>query len=507
MAEAPRAGERVEILELRDAWLLDPVSGREGPGSLRVEGGRIVSVAWGTEAIHGAGQAAGGGAPPADAGAMRGQRPRVLVAPALVDIHVHFRQPGREDAETVATGMAAAAHGGFGTVCTMANTTPAIDTAGLISDALALARAAGSPVRIFPYGATTAGPGQTLSLMGEMADAGAAGFSDDGSPVADASLFRNALAYAGALGRMLVEHAEEPSLTKGAEANEGLVATILGLKGWPAAGEETAVARDLAILAEVATANPASATPHLHLTHLSTAGSIELVRRAKAAGLPVTCDVTPHHLALHEGWVAGDRRFAWEAAASPWTGGRADAGPYDQSTRVNPPLRTPADALALWQGLADGTVDAIATDHAPHTQVDKLVEFGDAANGISGIDTALSVVLAGVEAGLLPLAEAIRALTTGPQRVLGAAVAGGPYRRTREPLVPGLVEGAVASLVVVDTADSWRVLPETLRSKGKNSPLIGRDLRGRVLATVVDGRFAFLDTAAGAERPSIPAVA
>jgi dihydroorotase len=505
VAEAPRAGERVEILELRDAWLLDPASGREGPGSLRVEGGRIVSVVWGSGAAAGAGLAEHGGAE--GTGAAPAQRPRVLVAPALVDIHVHFRQPGREDAETVATGLAAAAHGGFGTVCTMANTTPAIDTAGLVADALALARAAGSPVRTFPYGAITAGrAGQTLSQMGEMTDAGAAGFSDDGSPVADASLFRNALAYAGALGRMLVEHAEEPSLTKGTEANEGLVATILGLKGWPAAGEESAVARDLAILAEVAAANPASATPHLHLTHLSTAGSIELVRRAKAAGLPVTCDVTPHHLALHEGWVAGDRRFAWEAADSPWTGGRADAAPYDQSTRVNPPLRTPADALALWQGLADGTVDAIATDHAPHTQVDKLVEFGDAANGISGIDTALSVVLAGVEAGLLPLADAIRALTTGPQRVLGAAVVGGPYRRARDPLVPGLVEGALASLVVVDTADSWHVSPETIRSKGKNSPLVGRDLRGRVLATVVDGRFAFLDTDAAAEQPSFPAV-
>ena len=499
MPETPRPGERVELLEIEDAWLVDPASGHEGRGSLRVEDGRIVALEWaerepgGRAARRGHGSATD--APGPASGAPAPDRPSVLVTPALVDIHVHLRQPGREDAETVASGLAAAAHGGFGAVCAMANTTPAIDSAGLVEDELATARASGSPVRLLSYGAVTAGRrGETLAPMGEMADAGAVGFSDDGSPVADASLFRNALAYAGALGRMLVEHPEEPSLTKGAEANEGLVATILGLKGWPAAGEESAVARDLAILAEVVGSNPASAAPHLHLTHLSTAGSVELVRQAKAAGLPVTCDVTPHHLALHDGWVAGDRRFAWEAAASPWTRGRADAPPYDQSTRVNPPLRTPADALALWRGLADGTVDAIATDHAPHTQVDKLVEYGDAANGISGIETALSVVLAGVEAGLLPLTGAIRALTTGPVRVLGSAAAGAAgRRRAHEPFVPGLVEGAVANLLVVDTAEGWDVTRESLRSKGKNSPLLGRRLGGRVLATVVEGRFAYAD--------------
>ncbi len=500
MAEETRPGARVELLELEDAWLVDPVAGREGRGSLRVEGGQLVAVEWAPEE-PGSG-ARGRGSATAD-------RPSVIVAPALVDIHVHFRQPGREDAETIASGLAAAAHGGFGLVCAMANTTPAIDTAGLVEEEIGLARASGSPVRFLPYGAVTAGRrGETLAAMGEMADAGVAGFSDDGSPVADASLFRNALAYAGALGRMLVEHAEEPGLTKGAEANEGLVATILGLKGWPAAGEESAVARDLAILADVVAANPAGAAPHLHLTHLSTAGSVELVRRAKAAGLPVTCDVTPHHLALHDGWVAGDRRFAWDAAGSPWTGaqlpGAPFAAPYDQSTRVNPPLRTPADALALWHGLADGTVDAIATDHAPHTQVDKLVEYGDAVNGISGIETACSLVLAGVEAGLLPLMDAIRALTTGPARVLGAAAFGGPGRRASGPLVRGLETGAPASLVVVDTADAWEVSAASLRSKGRNSPLLGRRLRGRVLATIVDGRFAYADLEPALEDP-VPA--
>jgi dihydroorotase len=478
VAEEPRIGARVELLEIDDAWLVDPVAGREGRGSLRVEGGRIAAVEW---ARGGRGAAAQGG---------------IVVAPALVDLHAHLREPGREDAETVASGLAAAAHGGFGVVCAMANTTPAIDGAGLVEEVLALGRASGSPVRLLTYGATTRGrAGETLSAMGEMADAGAVGFSDDGSPVADPSLFRNALAYAGSLGRMLVEHAEDPGLTKGAEANEGLVATILGLKGWPAAAEESAVARDLAILADVVASYPGSPAPHLHLTHLSTAGSLDLVRRAKAAGLPVTCDVTPHHLAFHDGWVAGDRRFAWEVGDAPWTGGRSDAAPYDTSTRVNPPLRDPADALALWHGLADGTVDAIATDHAPHTQVDKMVEYGDAANGISGIETALGLVLAGVEAGLAPLSTVIAALTTGPERVLGAAAAGGRGRGAGR-LVPGLAVGSAASLVVVDTADGWDVTAASLRSRGKNSPLLGRRLRGRVLATLADGRFGHADTEA-----------
>ncbi|MDA8201780.1 MAG: dihydroorotase [Chloroflexi bacterium] len=492
MPETPFVGGRAEVFELDDAWLVDPATGREGRGGIRVEDGILVEVEWAAD------EPSSWSADDASEAGESDGRPAILVAPAFVDLHAHLRQPGREDAETIASGLAAAAHGGFGAICAMANTTPAIDTAGLVLDELQAAARTGSPVRLLPYGTITAGrKGDTLSHMGEMADAGAVGFSDDGSPVADASLFRNALAYAGSLGRMLVEHAEEPALVKGAEANEGLAATILGLKGWPAAAEESAVARDLALLAEVAASYPASAAPHLHLTHLSTAGSVELVRRAKAAGLPVTCDVTPHHLALHEGWVAGDRRFAWEVGDEPWTGGPAEALPFDQSTRVNPPLRTPADALALWAGLADGTVDAIATDHAPHTQVDKLVEFGDALAGISGIETAWSVVQTGVDAGLLPLGAAVRALTSGPGRVLAPALraAHGPDGSAAgvTPLVAGLAEGAPANVVVIDTADGWEVTPETLRSKGKNSPLLGRRLRGRVLATIVDGRFAYAD--------------
>ena len=309
-----------------------------------------------------------------------------------------------------------------------------------------------------------------------------------------------------------MEHAEDPGLVKGAEMHEGLVATILGLRGWPAAAEEGAVQRDIAILAEAVRAAPADARPRLHVTHVSTAAALGLIRRAKAAGLPVTCDVTPHHLALHDGWVAGDRRWSWEAAGQPWTGGRATALPFDTSTRVNPPLRPPSDALALIAGLADGTVDAIATDHAPHAQVDKLVEYGDAATGISGIETAIGIVLAMVEAGQVTLARAVHLLTVGPARVLGPAEgAVGPASRARlggraaaaagraswNGLLPGLTEGARASLLVLDRSDGWIVTADALRSKGRNTPLLGRRLPGRVLLTIMDGRFAYVDEAAG----------
>jgi dihydroorotase len=291
-------------------------------------------------------------------------------------------------------------------------------------------------------------------------------------------LFRSALAYAGMLGLPLVDHPEDVSLTEGAEANDGLVASVLGLRGWAAAAEEAAVARDLALLAEVVEDVPAA---RLHLTHVSTPGSLELIRGAKAAGLPVTCDVTPHHLCLTDEWLAGSREFSWQAGGNPWQGHAIVEAPYDTSLRVNPPLRSAGDAVACLEALADGTIDAIATDHAPHTVVDKDVEFGLAANGISGIETAIGLVLEAVDAGRLTLARAIEALTVGPARVLGA--------RLERPV--GLVEGQAADFVVFDRSDRWRVEGTNLESKGKNSPLIGRDLPGRVLLTVANGRIAW----------------
>jgi dihydroorotase len=286
-------------------------------------------------------------------------------------------------------------------------------------------------------------------------------------------------------------------LTDGAEANEGLPATILGLRGWPAAAEASAVARDLAILADVVRDVPGA---RLHLTHLSTAGSLELVRRAKAAGLPVTCDVTPHHLALTDDWLLGERRFAWELAGRDHErlGPRHEpaAGPrYDSALRVNPPLRSRADAAACLEALVDGTVDAIATDHAPHTAVDKDVEFGLAANGISGLETALGIVLELVGAGRMSLERAIAALTIGPSRVLAPGLArargggerGGPGRAG----AVSLAVGQPADLVVFDPMARWTVTEATLASRGKNTPLLGRSLPGEVLVTVANGRLAF----------------
>jgi dihydroorotase len=463
-------GAVVAELEISRAWLVDPASGREGPGEIVVTNGILEAVTWLDDAD-------------ADGVDDRG----VVVAPGFVDLHVHFREPGNEDAETVASGLAAAAHGGFTTVCLMPNTAPALDDPAVLARIRGAASASGSPVRALAWGAVTAGrAGETLAALGEMADAGVVGFSDDGAGVPSSTLVRSALAYAGALELPIVEHAEDATQTTGAEANDGFVATVLGLRGWPAAAEETAVARDLAILAEVIRDVPGA---RLHLTHLSTAGALDLVRRAKAAGLPVTCDVTPHHLALSDEWIAGARRWAWEATGDPWGDGTDAivAAPYASSLRVNPPLRSPSDAAACREALLDGTADAIATDHAPHTSVDKDVEFGSAANGISGIETALGIVLALVDAGLVPLARALEALTTGPARVLGTGWGGGA--------APGLVEGAPADLVVFDRSASWTVEPAALASRGKNTPLAGRELAGRVLLTVAGGRLAYESTA------------
>ncbi|MCI0582680.1 MAG: dihydroorotase [Chloroflexi bacterium] len=475
-------------LEISRAWLVDPASGREGPGEIVVEDGILVAVTW-LEGAEAEGIDASG----------------VIVAPGFIDLHAHFREPGNEDAETVATGLAAAAHGGFTTVCVMPNTTPASDEPSVLARIRDAAAASGSPVTLHALGAVSAGrAGDQLAALGELADAGVVGFSDDGAPVRSASIFRNALAYAGMLGLPIVDHPEDSTLTDGAEANDGLIATVLGLRGWPAAAETAAVARDLAILADVMRDVPGA---RLHLTHLSTAGSLELVRAAKARGLPVTCDVTPHHLALTDEWVAGARRWSWEAlgedgeARDPWRDGAISAAPFDPSLRVNPPLRSAVDAAACLAALVDGTADAITTDHAPHAEVDKAVEFGLAANGISGIETGLGVVLAAVDAGRLSLATAIAALTTGPARVLGVLgdresgnrgfAEGERAEFDRQSGTRGLAEGESANLVVFDRSATWRVEPDALASKGRNSPLLGRDLPGRVLLTVAGGCLAY----------------
>lgn len=460
---AGEVGQVVAELDLSAVWAVDPATGREGPADLVVRDGRLETLMW----LEG---------PDAEGIDATG----VIVAPGFIDLHAHLREPGNEDAETVASGLAAAAHGGFTTICAMPNTDPTLDEPGVLSLVRAAAAASGSPVELQAYGAVTAGrKGEQLAALGELGDAGVVGFSDDGAPVRSATILRNALAYAGTAGLPVVDHAEDASATEGAEANDGFVATVLGLRGWPASAEATAVARDLAILADVVRDVPGA---RLHLTHLSTAGALDLVRGAKAAGLPVSCDVTPHHLALTDEWLAGARRWAWDASGDPWGDAALEAQPYDPSLRVNPPLRSVEDGAAVLAALLDGTADAVATDHAPHTEVDKAVEFGYAANGISGIETALGLLLAAVDAGRVPLARAIAALTVGPADVLRSR-----SRRER----PGLTEGASADFVVFDRGDGWTVTPEALSSRGKNSPLLGRQLSGRVLLTIADGRIAY----------------
>ena len=459
---------RAVDLDLSGAWLVDPGSGREGPAELVVRDGLLESVEW---------LETGEASTTAD-------RLGVVVAPGFVDLHVHLREPGNEAAETIASGLAAAAHGGFTTVYAMPNTTPPTDHPAMVVAARAAAAASGSPVRLVSYGAVTLGrAGEQLAALGELADAGVAGFSDDGSPVQHPALFRNALAYAGMLGLPLVDHPEDLELTGGAEAHDGLVATVLGLKGWPAAAESNAVARDIALLAEVVGDVPGA---RLHLTHLSTAASFEHVRRAKAAGLPVTCDVTPHHLALTDEWVAGARRWAWVALdeeggnRDPWRDRALVAAPYDSALRVNPPLRSAVDARACLDALVDGTVDAIVTDHAPHTAVDKDVEFGLARPGIAGLETALGTLLELVDTGLVSLARLVEALTAGPARALPSAGAR-----------IGFEVGKPADLVVFDRAERWTVGPETLRTRGHGHPLWGRALSGAVIVTVAGGRLAY----------------
>jgi len=452
-------------------WAVDPVAGREGAAEVVVRDGTLERLTW-LEGADAEGITASG----------------TLILPGLVDIHAHFREPGNEDAETVATGLAAAAHGGFTTVALMPNTTPTIDDPSVVARIRAAAAASGSPIRALIYGCVSAGrKGETLSAMGELADAGVVGFSDDGASVRSASLLRNALMYAGSLGLPIIDHPEDHSLTDGAEAHDGLIASVLGLKGWPSAAEAGSIGRSIAILEDVVRDVPGA---RLHLTHVSTTEGLAAVFAGLAKGLPVTCDVTPHHLALTDEWIAGARRWSWDVprgedaqTVDPWVSGALVAPPFDPSLRVNPPLRSPDDAAACWVHLGMETAIAIATDHAPHTEVDKHVEFGWAINGISGIETALSVILAGVAAGQLPLIKAVAALTIGPASVLG----------DRAGIEPGLREGEPADLVVVDAGATWTVTTASLRSKGKNTPLLGRDLPGVVRLVLAGGRVAYAE--------------
>lgn len=381
----------------------------------------------------------------------------LVLAPGLVDLHVHLREPGREDAETVASGTAAAALGGYTAVCPMANTSPVTDHAGVVEQVLRLARDAGH-CDVFPVGAVTKGlAGEELAEIGAMAAVGVRCFSDDGRPVQSARVLRRALAYARTWDAILCNHAEEATLTEDAQMNEGDLSSVLGLEGWPREAEEVMVARDLVLAAGLGA--------RLHVPHVSTGGTVDLIRGAKARGARVTAEATPHHLALAEDLVET----------------------YDPVYKVNPPLRTKDDVQAIREGLADGTIDAIATDHAPHPPEEKEQEWDQAPCGMTGLETALAVTLTElVRPGVLTLLQAVACLSTKPARSRDIAGHGGP-----------IAPGAPANLVLFDPAAVWTVDPTATASRSRNTPFAGRRLTGRVVhtllrgaPTVTDGRLA-----------------
>ena len=373
----------------------------------------------------------------------------LVVAPGLIDVHVHLREPGREDVETVASGAHAAVAGGFTGVCAMPNTKPVTDNQATVGFVKRQGEAAGF-ARVYPYGAISVGQkGETLAEMGEMVGAGAVAFSDDGRPVESAHLMRTALEYARAFNVPVAEHCEDMSLARGGAMNEGIVSARLGLKGIPAEAEEIYVIRDILLARRTG--------GHIHLCHLSTKGSVELVRWGKERGVNVTAEVCSHHISLTEDAVEG----------------------YNTNAKMNPPLRTAADVEALQQGLADGTIDLLVTDHAPHHYDEKEREFADAPNGIVGVETALGVNCTYLlQRGVFSLSHLIDAMSCKPARTFH--LPGGSLRR-----------GSIGDVTVFDPSRRWVVDAARFKSKGRNTPYGGHELTGQARVTIVGGRIVY----------------
>ena len=426
-------------LLLKGGRVIDPASATDRDLDVRIEKGRITDAAL---------QLSNGGADVIDCNGL-------VIAPAFVDLHTHLREPGREDAETIQSGSRAAARGGYSAVCAMANTDPVADSAAVVEQVFNTGRAVGL-VDVYPVGALTVGlRGEQLAEMGEMNASGAHVnfFSDDGRCVQDSGLMRRALEYSRAFDAIVANHAEDAGLADGAAMNEGEVSGLLGLPGMPDEAEELIIARDLA-LAKLTGAR-------LHVPHVSTTGSVELIRAAKAAGVRVTAEATPHHLALTDTLVAS----------------------FDPVYRVAPPLRTRADVDAVRAGLIDGTIDCVATDHAPHAREDKEKEFDKAPPGMLGLETALGVLIAELVApGLLSLSELIQRMSTAPARIRGLDGHGG-----------AIATGAPATLVVFDPDKRWVVDPTRLQSLSDNTPFGGRELQGAVVHTMLRGKFTVRD--------------
>lgn len=435
---------------IRGGRLIDPAQGIDGVMDLLLEGGVVSGIARRIE-------------PPVHARVI--DAAGLVVCPGFVDVHCHLREPGFEDKETIATGTLAAARGGFTTLCAMPNTNPTMDTRATLEYVLRKAREEGA-VRVLPIGSVTKrSAGRELAEMGELAEAGAIGFSDDGNPVADSNIMRQALSYSSALGLPVINHCEEPSLFEGGSMNEGWVSNRLGIKGIPNSAEDVMVGRDIA-LAELTGGR-------YHVAHMSTTGALALVRRAKEQGLDnVTCEVTPHHLTLTDeaalGAAGGDAPYAPLTPAA-----------YDTRAKVNPPLRARADMEAMAQGLREGVIDFIATDHAPHNLTDKQCTFHEAAFGISALETALGQLMALVHGGQIGLPLLVEKLTASPARFL------------RRNDIGALRRGAAADVIIIDPAAEWVVDTAQFASKGKNTPLEGARLRGRVQTTLAAGEVVY----------------
>ena len=439
---------------IRGPRIIDPATGYDGVGDLLIKDGVIAASGIGLVADD----------IPGDCQLIPAEG--LVACPGFIDFHCHLREPGFEYKETIATGTRAAARGGFTTICAMPNTEPAIDSAAMVNYVRQRSEEDGV-VRVFSIGSVTRGRrGKELADMEELAAAGVVAFSDDGDPVYDDNLMRLALAYSQDLGLPISDHCQEPSLSRGGVMAEGWVATRLGLPGIPAAAEETMIARDIA-LAELTGGR-------LHLAHLSSVGSVGLVRSAKERGIPVTAEVCPHHLTITDGWALGAGAGEQDISG---------AASYDTSTKVYPPLRSRSDAAALAAGLAEGVIDCVATDHAPHDLACKLVTYQDAAFGISVLETALGSLLGLVRDGQISLPTLVERLTVGPSRVMGG----------RFDDLAGLKAGTPADVVLFDPNRQWMVDPREFASKGRNTPLAGTTLQGKVVATLVAGRIVYRD--------------
>jgi dihydroorotase len=428
----------MQLIVLRGGRVLDPSQGLDEIADVVIESGRIKAV----------GRDAG-------AGHLAAEGVRIIeaaghwVCPGFIDLHVHLREPGQEYKEDIASGLDAAAAGGFTAVCPMPNTKPTNDSRAITEMILSSAEEHGGP-RLLPFGAVTKGQkGAELTEMADMRDAGAIGVSDDGRCVMNAAVMRHAMEYARTFDLLVSQHCEDHHLTEGAQMHEGARSTQLGLRGWPRAAEDVIVARDL-VLAETTGAR-------YHVAHISSLGAVRLIREAKSRGLRVSAEVTPHHLL-----------FTDEALLS-----------YDTYCKVNPPLREEEDRAALREALADGTIDCIATDHAPHTDLEKDCEFEAASVGINGLESAIGSMFGLVRDGVLRPLRLVEALSTAPARLI-PDFEGGSLR-----------EGRVADVTVLDPEARWILEQEALRSKSHNTPLLGRELMGRPVMTIVGGEVVY----------------